>query len=113
MEYFEGDIVLAPFIFAEGDQAKLRPCLLWELTPLTAKLVYITSKKLDKAFAFDVVLNGDQAAAIGLQRPSRIDFSKRCQCLRIDLGKRLGKLHDLPRGKIKECAAAAHAVSLV
>lgn len=109
----EGDIVLAPFRFAETEEAKLRPCLVWSLTPVSATLVFIGSQKLGKAFQKEVVLDDDEAKSVGLLRASRIDFGKRDKCLQADIGRKLGRLSGLPRTKLKECFVAATAASLV
>lgn len=109
----EGDIVLAPFRFAESEQSKLRPCLVWSTSPVSATLVFISSKKLGKAFQHEVLLNKEEAGMLGLDRPSRIDFGKRDKCLRVDVVKKLGRLSSLPRLKLKECFNAAVAASLV
>jgi len=103
----EGDIVLAPFGFAESEDKKLRPCLAWEMNPVAVTLVYISSQKLEKAFETEVVLSDSDAKSIGLLRASRIDFNKRDKCLTVDVCRVLGNISGLPRLKLRECFLAA------
>jgi len=112
-EVHEGDIVLAPFHFAENNEAKLRPCLVWSMTPVSVTLVFITSKKLSKDFPTEVLLNEKNAALLGLHQPGRIDFGKRDRCLPHDIVKVIGNIAALPRASMKECADAAAAAFLL
>ncbi len=109
----EGDIVLAPFRFSENNDAKLRPCLVWKMTPVSVVLIYISSQKIDKAFPTEVILTSDQSAKIGLAKASRIDFGKRDKCLLVDVVRVVGDLSGLPRGKLRECFEAANAAGLI
>jgi len=113
MNIEEGDIVLAPFHLAESEQAKLRPCLVWNVTPVSATLVFISSQKLEKAFPTEVVLDDEHAKSVGLLKASRIDFGKRDRCLKVDVARKLGNLSSLQRTKLKECFLAASAACLL
>lgn len=109
----EGDIILAPFRFADTEQSKLRPCLAWNVTPVSVTLVFISSQKIGKAFSTEVILDDENAKSVGLLKPSRIDFAKRDMCLKVDVVRRLGTLSSLQRCKLKECFLAAAAASLL
>lgn len=111
----EGDVVLAPFRFSETEERKLRPCLVWQVTPVAVVLVYISSQHVcrDGGYPTEVGLSEKEAAAIGLLRPSRIDFGKRDACLPDEVRKVLGNIRDLPKRKLYECKEAACAAFLL
>ena len=113
MSIIQGDIVLAPFRFSETEEAKFRPALVWEVTPISATMIFISSQKMVKAFEKEVILHQEDALAIGLTKPSRIDFGKRDRILISDVSKKLGNLQNLRRAKLKECFQAAIAASLI
>lgn len=109
----KGDIVLAPFHFTESEGAKLRPALVWDVTPVSATLIYIGSVKTDKKFGTEFILYEEDAKAIGLSKESRIDFNKQERILIVDVGKKLGHLQNLQRSRLKGCFQAAIAAGLI
>lgn len=113
-EFEQGDIVLAPFRFSETESAKLRPALVWATTPISVELVFIGSQKTAcTPLPQEVGLPPEDAQAIGLLKCSRLDFSKRDKCLRVDVVKKIGELANLRRAKLRECFLAAQAAGLL
>lgn len=111
----EGAIVIAPFRFGETEQKKLRPCLVWHVTPVCVVLVYISSKHVSETGSrpTEVALGLKEATAVGLSKPSRIDFSKRDKIMPWQIVKIVGHIDALPRRKLAECAEAADAAGLL
>lgn len=108
-----GDIVLAVFPFMESNDKKLRPALVWDLTPVSASLVFISSKKCCSPLETEVILSQDDALSIGLNQPSRVDFGKRVKVPLQDVRKKLGELSGLRPSKMRECFHAAKAAHLL
>lgn len=115
MELKGGEVVLAPFRYAETEGRKLRPALVWEVTPVAVLLVYISSQHVchDGGYQTEVGLDHREAEAIGLIKPSRIDFGKTDVCLPGDIRKVLGHIQKLPRRKLWECKEAAKKAGLL
>lgn len=109
----EGDIVLAPFPHMESEEKKFRPALVWETTPVSAKLIFISSQKLVAAYPTEVALSKEEASLIGLSRPSRIDFGKRVTVHVIDVKKTLGHIIRLPKRTLRRLSVAADAAGLI
>jgi mRNA-degrading endonuclease toxin of MazEF toxin-antitoxin module len=107
-----GDIVLAPFHFMENEQSKLRPCLVFSIDAISVNLVYISSQKLSQAFAYEVVLTEAESKQIGLEKRSRIDFSKRDRVPVAEIKKVLGNIQALPKARLAECFSSARAAGL-
>jgi len=108
-----GDIVLAVFPFAECRERKARPALVWELTPVSAYLVFISSKKVCSPLKTEVVVKDKDAEDIGLSMDSRIDFGKRAKVPLQDVKKKIGDLSSLRPSKMRECFSAAKAAGLL
>lgn len=108
----EGSIVLAPFWFSETEDRKVRPALVFSTTAISVGLVFITSKKVDKAFTTEVALSQEEAEKIGLRTASRIDFGKRIRIPRYEVIKVLGHISSLPKRKLAECFEAAKTAHL-
>ena len=111
----EGDIILAPFPFMEGEGKKLRPALVWETTPVSVRLVYVGTSKMcpSAAPATEVYLLGEAAQAVGLNADSKVDFAKRVRIPRCEAGRILGSVYALTQGhkrilrKMHDAALAA------
>lgn len=70
-----GEIWLAKFSFEEGGSYKVRPVLVLESRPYGCKAAFVGTQKLDSTSSrCDVLLDDEQAQAIGLQRASRLCF---------------------------------------
>lgn len=108
-----GDIVLAPFPHMESEEKKLRPALVWNTTPVSAKLIFISTQKLDAAYPTEIVLSHEQAVSIGLSRPSRIDFGKRVTVHVVDVKRTVGNIISLPKRTLRRLAMAADAAGLI
>jgi hypothetical protein len=109
----EGDIVLATFRFAEAEERKLRPCMVFDTNAVSVSLVCITSKKLVKAFETEVVLTTEESASIGLTKASKLDFAKRDRIPFCEVKKVLGHISSIPKARIAECFKAAKAAGLI
>ncbi|WP_156782707.1 type II toxin-antitoxin system PemK/MazF family toxin [Acidihalobacter yilgarnensis] len=108
----EGDIVLALFPNMENEIKKYRPALVWETTPVSARLVYISTQKLVEAFQTEIVLSQEEAIMIGLSRSSRIDFGKRVNIPIVDVKKKLGHVSSLPKQTLRKLYYAALAAGM-
>jgi hypothetical protein len=108
-----GDICLAVFPFIENSEKKARPALVWELTPVSATLVFISSKKVCSPLTTEVVIKEKDADAIGLSMDSRIDFGKRAKVPLQDVKKKIGELSSLRPSKMRECFFAAKSAGLL
>jgi hypothetical protein len=115
MEIQEGDIVLAPFRFSETEEAKLRPSLVWKITPVGVVLVYISSQHVCESggYSKEVGLALREAETIGLIKPSRIDFGKRDVCHPSQIRKVYGRIQNLPRKTLERCTKAAYQAGLL
>lgn len=112
-----GDIWLAKFSFEEGGSYKVRPVLVLWARPYGCKCAFIGTQKLDSTSSHcDVLLDDQQAQAIGLQRASRLCFDNHRTLSPADLLRPLGRLgapgESLPYRKFKEMAEAADAAGL-
>lgn len=113
IEVKEGDIVIAPFRYAESEERKIRPCFVAEVTSLSVLLCCISSQKIAAGYPTEVALSVEEAQAIGLVKPSRIDFGKRDRCIPHDVRKKIGRITQLPVKKLRECAKAAEVAGLL
>lgn len=112
-EIKEGHVVYAPFRFSEKEERKARPCLVLGVNPIWVELVCITTKKLDKAFAHEVVLSEEESLAIGLRERSKLDFMKRDKIPLYEVRRVLGNITRLPRKRLGQCFEAARAAGLL
>ncbi|GAB2750425.1 hypothetical protein GCM10027019_31360 [Melaminivora jejuensis] len=113
-----GEVWLAKFSFEEGGSYKVRPVLLLESRPYGCKAAFVGTQKLDSTSSrCDVLLDDEQAQAIGLQRASRLCFDNHRVLSPADLLRPLGKLgvpgQNLPVGKFREMAEAVQAAGVL
>lgn len=113
MEVREGDIVIAPFRYAETEERKVRPCLVFDTTALSVVLICITSQKLAEAFETEVVLSEQESFAIGLTKKSKIDFMKRDEIPLHEVKKVVGHVSVLPGRVLTKCYKAAKTAKLL
>ena len=95
-----------------GRGKKLRPCIVIDADAVSVKVVFITSRKVDRAFETEVVLSDAEARLIGLDRASRVDFAKRDRIPRCEVKKTLGNIAALSKSRLAEMFRAAKAAGL-
>jgi len=109
----EGDIILAPFRFSETEERKLRPCLVLKVAAVWLEIAFISSQKVAKAFATEVVIGEDEAKLVGLKKTSRIDFAKRDKIPICEVKRQVGNIRSLPKRRLRECYEAAKAAGIL
>lgn len=111
-----GDIVMVHFHFEDDPkQSKFRPALVWDLTAVSVKLIFVTSQGAD---GYDtergvVGLNEQEAKAVGLLKPSKINFHRVEDFPFSDVSRRVGNIYELKRPKMRELFEAAKAAHLL
>lgn len=113
MQIKEGAIIIAPFRFSESEERKIRPCLVYDMTAVSVRLICITSQKLVEAFETEVVLSEQESRAIGLFRKSKIDFMKRDTIPIHEVRRTIGHFSALPKSVMARCYLAAKAARLL
>lgn len=114
-----GEIWLAKFSFEESDgHYKVRPVLVLESRPFGVKAAFCGTQKIEStASRFDVLLDDEEAQAIGLQKATRICFNNHRVLSPADLIRKLGSIGTpgvkLGYRKFREMAQAVQAAGVL
>lgn len=107
-----GEFWLARFGFDENDgRYKVRPVLVLDSAPFGIKVAFCGTQKLDTTSSrTDVLLNDDEATAVGLHQAGRICFGNHRVISPADMFRKIGELglpgERLSLEKFKELAKA-------